>query len=84
MSVKLVFQDGKGNALHDKDIIYDGSAPLPEKGEDIQLPGGLQATVKSRQFVYSDSKRETTDVQIVFVCKRDKKHTGGTMPLKEF
>jgi hypothetical protein len=84
MSVKLVFQDGKGNALHDKDIIYEGSAPLPEKGEDIQLPGGLQATVKSRQFVYADAKRETTDVQIIFVCKRDKKPTSGKQDIGGF
>jgi hypothetical protein len=79
MSVKLVFQDDKGTTLHNEDILYDGLAPLPVPNEFVHLPGGERITVVSRQMAYISSHPGTTDVQIIFVCRR---HTSGMHPVK--
>jgi hypothetical protein len=73
MSVKLVFQDYEGTTLHNEDIIYDGLAPLPVQNELVHLPGGEKVTVVGRQIAYVESKRGETDVQVIFVCEREKK-----------
>ena len=74
MSIKLVFQDGKGNTLHEKDFTHKGEAAvLPGQGDLVQIPGGEQLKVKSRQFVYPDSAHGQIDVQVIFVCKRQEK-----------
>lgn len=85
MSVKLVFQDDRGNTLYDKDIIYDGLAPLPVQNERVCLPDGQQITVVGRQIAYLESKRGETDVHVIFVCEREKKKpTGGMRPIKGY
>ena len=52
MSVRLMFQDDKGTTLYNKDIIYDGLAPLPVQNELVHLPDGQQITVVGRQIAY--------------------------------
>jgi len=85
MSVKLVFQDDRGNTLYNKDIIYDGLAPLPGQNERVRLPNGQQITVVGRQIAYLALKRGETDVQVIFVCEREKKkHTGDMRPIKRY
>jgi hypothetical protein len=83
MSVKLVFQDEKGKTLHDKNIICGKSTRLPKNGDLVRFADGPPATVESRQFVYVDSKRGKADVQIIFVCKKVAKPTGGAKPMQE-
>jgi hypothetical protein len=74
MSIRLVFQDGKGNTLHEKDFIHEGGAAvIPGQGDLVQIPGGEQLKVKSRQFVYPDSEHGQIEVQVIFVCKRKEK-----------
>lgn len=74
MSIKLVFQDGKGNTLHEKDFTHEGGAVvIPGQGDLVQTPGGEQIKVKSRRFVYPDSEHGQIDVQVIFVCKRKEK-----------
>jgi hypothetical protein len=73
MSIKLVFQDDDGITLYNKDILYDGLAPLPVQNERVRLPDGQQITVVGRQIVYVESQRGETDVQVIFVCEREKK-----------
>jgi hypothetical protein len=52
MSIKLVFQDGKGHTLHEKDFIpAGGAAVIPGQGDLVQIPGGEQIKVKNRRFV---------------------------------
>jgi hypothetical protein len=75
MSVKLVFQDDKETRLHNEDILYDGLAPLPVQNEIVLLPDGQRITVISRQIAYVNSQPGTTDVQIIFVCQKEMKHT---------
>jgi hypothetical protein len=85
MSIKLVFQDGKGHTLHEKDFTHEGSATvIPGQGHPVQIPGGEQLKVMSRRFVYPDSEHGQTDVQVIFVCKTEKKHTVSKTPLKGF
>ena len=56
MSIKLVFQDGKGHTLHEKDFTSEGGAVvLPGQGDLVVIPGGEEVKVKSRRFVYPDS-----------------------------
>jgi hypothetical protein len=74
MSSKLVFQDLDGTTLYNKDILYDGLAPLPMQNERVRLPDGQQITVVGRQIVYVESQREETDVHVIFVCEREKEH----------
>jgi len=41
MSIKLVFQDGKGHTLHEKDFTPEGGAVvLPGQGDLVVIPGG--------------------------------------------
>ncbi len=83
MSIKLVFQDVDGTTLYNKDIPYDGLAPLPVQNERVRLPDGQQITVVGRQIAYVASKGEATDVHVIFVCEREKKkQTGSMRPLK--
>lgn len=70
MSMKLVFQDDKGNRVYDTDILCEKSARLPKQGDLVQFADGTKAEVQNRLFVYSDGKGRKSDVQIVFVCKR--------------
>ena len=70
MSVRLVFQDKKGNTLHEKELPLEGTPLIPGLGDFVQIPGGKQITVKSRQFVYPDSEPGQTDVRVIFVCKK--------------
>lgn len=69
MSIKLVFQDDKGNTLHEKELSYEGTPIIPAQGDLVLIPGGQQIKVMSRQFVYPDSAPGQTDVQVIFVCK---------------
>jgi len=40
-SIKLVFQDGKGHTLHEKDFVYEGrAAVIPGQGDLVVIPGG--------------------------------------------
>jgi hypothetical protein len=73
MSIKLVFQDVDGTTLYNKDILYEGLAPLPVQNEVVHLPGGEKITVVGRQITYVESQRGETDVQVIFVCEREKK-----------
>jgi hypothetical protein len=83
MSIKLVFQDDDGTTLYNKDILYDGLAPLPVQNELVHLPDGQRTTVVGRQIAYVESKRGETDVHVIFVCEREKKkQTGSMRPLK--
>jgi hypothetical protein len=75
MSVKLVFQDDEGTTLHNEDIIYDGLAPLPAQNELVHLPGGEKVTVVGRQIAYGGSKHGETEVQVIFICEREKRKT---------
>jgi hypothetical protein len=83
MSVRLVFQDEKKNPLHDENLTYKGSIPIPAEGDTVLLPGGQQVKVKSRHFVYQNPKPRQADVQITFVCTRDEKPSprGGRIPI---
>ena len=82
MSAKLVFQDDRGNALYNKDILYDGLAPLPVQNECVRLPDGQQVTVVGRQIAYVAAKGGDPEVHVIFVCEREKKKpTGGKRPL---
>ena len=85
MSVRLVFQDDSGNTLYNKDIFYDGLAPLPVQNERVRLPDGQQVTVVGRQIAYLESKRGETEVQVIFVCEREKKkQTSDLRPRKGY
>jgi hypothetical protein len=79
MSMKLTFQDEKGNTLHAKDLICGKSARLPKQGDRVQFSDGPPATVESRKFVYGASKRGKADMQVIFVCKKVAKPTGGNV-----
>jgi hypothetical protein len=82
MSVKLVFQDDKGTTLHEKELPLEGTPLIPVQGDLVLIPGGEQITVVSRQFVYPDSEHGQIDVQVIFVSKREKKHTSGLKKLE--
>jgi len=74
MSIKLVFQDGKGHTLHEKDFTSEGGAVvLPGQGDLVVIPGGEEVKVKSRRFVYPDSAPGQIEVRVIFVCKRQGK-----------
>ena len=79
MSIKLVFQDGKGHTLHEKDFTPEGGAAvIPGQGDLVLIPGGEEVKVKSRRFVYPDSAPGQIEVQVIFVCKRKgKRHEYG-------
>ena len=70
MSVRLVFQDKKGNTLYEKELPLEGTPLIPGQGDLILIPGGEQVKVKSRRFVYPDSEHGQTDVQVIFVCRK--------------
>jgi hypothetical protein len=79
MSIKLVFQDGKGHTLHERDFTHEGGAAvIPGQGDLVLIPGGEEVKVKSRQFVYPDSAPGQIEVQVIFICKRKgKSHDQG-------
>lgn len=82
MSVKLVFQDGKGNTLYDKDIFYEGLVPLPVSNDVVILPNGKRITIISHETAYSEPQGGATDVQVIFVCTDEVKHTFSKVPVK--
>ena len=85
MSIKLVFQDNKDNTLHEKDFTHEGNATvIPGQGDPVQIPRGEQIKVMSRRFVYPDSEERQIEIQIIFVCEKLAKPTGGNKPTMGF
>jgi hypothetical protein len=84
MSIRLVFQDDKGTTLHEKELPLEGTPIIPAQGDLVQIPGGEQIEVQSRQFVYPDSAPGQTDVQVIFVCRKIAQPAGGMKRVTEF
>jgi hypothetical protein len=79
MSVKLVFRDLESNTLYEQEL-SSGEMPLiPAQGDFVQLPEEREIEVKSRRFIYPDSEHGQTDVQLILVCKKLEKPTGGNV-----
>jgi hypothetical protein len=80
MRVDLSFCDVSGTRIHEKDIICDGTVPIPGAGEIVLLEG-KDYKVNRRHFVYLSGGVGLPDVQVTFYCDKIEPKKAGIIAM---
>jgi len=69
MRIELEFLDRTKCRVHEKEILYQGTVPIPSAGETACIEGRIWR-ISKRDFIYIDGTEGIADVKISFWCEK--------------
>ncbi|URN85137.1 hypothetical protein [Acetobacterium wieringae] len=70
MIVELEFLDENETRIHEKELMYEGTPPIPNVGELVYVEG-KPCIIKRRDFLYL-SGNSVMDIRVSMICKEPK------------